>query len=109
MPLETLVQVQLIGIVPAEAGESGGTSEAQAPRGIGNLDLLIKETDLATLWDIMDCIQGLNVVSHKGQCKARGIFHSLESGVAEGWHSSQGGDNEGFDNVHGRRRETSGR
>jgi hypothetical protein len=101
MPLETLVQVQLIGIIPAEAGESGDTGKAQAPGRIGSLDLLIKETNLATLWNSMDCIQSFDVVSHESQGEARGILKRLKFWVGEGWHSCQSGrDEETIDEVH---------
>jgi hypothetical protein len=110
MPLETLVQVQLVSIIPAEAGESGDTSKAQAPGCIGSLDLLIKETNLATLGDSVDGIQGFNIVSHEGQCKAGGIFKGLKFWIAKGRHSCQSGhDDEGFDKVHWERHETSER
>jgi hypothetical protein len=77
MSLETPVQVQLVGIVPAETGESGDTLEAQTPGGICGLDLFIKETNLAAGRGIMDCFQGLDVVSHEDHCKARWVRHGL--------------------------------
>jgi hypothetical protein len=101
MSLEALIQIQLISIIPAEAGESGDTSKAQTPGGKGSFDLLIKETDLTALGDSMDGIQGFNVVSHKGQGKARGVLVGLEFWVGERRHGCQGGrDDEGFDEVH---------
>jgi hypothetical protein len=106
MPLETLVQVQLVGIIPAKAGESGDTSKAEAPGCIRSLDLFIKETDLAALWDSMDGIQGFDVVSHEIQGKARGILIGLKFWVGERWHSCQSGDDEGFDEVHRARGQT---
>jgi hypothetical protein len=73
MSLETPVQVQLIGVVPAETGESGDTLEAQTPGRVGGLDLFIKETDLAARWGIMDSFQGLDIVSHEDHCEARWV------------------------------------
>lgn len=103
MSPETPVQVQLIGIVPAETGESGNTLEAEASGRISSLDLFIKETNLAAGWGIMDGFQGLDVVSHEDHCEARWIRHGLQHRCCHGWHCCQCSEDESLDKVHWRK------